>query len=120
VRHGRTAGPDVVRWLAPIQSIVLEAPTAPRGVPAAAAAFRLSSSPVALEATYAGMELSVLCEPVSTWRSSAYELTPSGSKHLPLHQGGGAAFLECGAVDEVAFLGEVVVERGVYGSELLQ
>ena len=56
--------------------------------------------------------LSVLCEPVSTWQSSIHELTASGSKHLPFRQGGGAAFLECGAIDEVALLGEVVVERG--------
>lgn len=57
--------------------------------------------------------LSVLCEPVSTWQSSVHELTPSGSKHLPLRQGSGAALLECGAVDEVAFLSKVVVKRGV-------
>jgi len=48
------------------------------------------------------------------------ERTLSASNHLPLRQGGGAAFLECCAVDEVAFLGKVVVERGVNGSELLQ
>ena len=65
-------------------------------------------------------ELSVLCEPVSTWRISAHEQTPLFSKHLPLCQGGGATFLECGAVDEVAFLGKVIVERSVNGRELLQ
>ena len=64
--------------------------------------------------------LSVLCEPVSTWQSSIYELAASGSKRLPFRQGGGAAFLECGAIDEVAFLGEVVVERSMDGCELLQ
>jgi hypothetical protein len=57
--------------------------------------------------------LSVLCEPVSTWRSLAHELTSSAGERLPLRQCGGAAFLECGAVDEMAFLGKVVVERGV-------
>jgi len=58
--------------------------------------------------------------PVSTWQSSAHEQTPLCSKHLPLCQGGGATFLECGAVDEVAFLGKVIVERSVNGRELLQ
>lgn len=67
-----------------------------------------------------GRVLSVLCEPVSTWQSPAYELTPSGGKLLPLRQGGGATFLECGAVDEVAFLGKMVVKRGMNRSEFLQ
>ena len=64
--------------------------------------------------------LSVLSEPVSTWQILAHELKPSGSKHLPLRQCGGAAILECGAVDEMAFLGKVVVERSVKRGELLQ
>jgi hypothetical protein len=61
----------------------------------------------------AELVLSVLCEPVSTWQSSANELAPSGSKRLPLRQGGGAAVLGCGAVDEVALLSKMVVKRGV-------
>ena len=65
--------------------------------------------------------LSVLCEPVSTWPSMGFDELTSGSKRrLPLRQGSGAALLECGAIDEMTFVGEVVVERGVDRSELLQ
>ncbi len=42
------------------------------------------------------------------------------SELLPLGQGGRAALLESLAVDEMAFGVEVIVDIGVYGSELLR
>jgi hypothetical protein len=45
---------------------------------------------------------------------------PSGRKLAPLGQGSGAVLLEYVAAVEVAFLVEVVVKRGMDGSELLE
>lgn len=56
VRPMMAAGPDGVRWSGPFQSGELEAPTAPRVVPAVAAAFRSTSSfpvaPLQFDASY--------------------------------------------------------------------
>jgi len=52
--------------------------------------------------------------------TSIFEQNPSGSKALPLGQGGRAALFVGLAVDEVAFGSEVVVEAGVDGREFLQ
>lgn len=65
-------------------------------------------------------EVSVGCELVSAWPSSALDQRGSGRKHLPLRQGSGAAFLVSGSVDEMAFQSKVVVDAGVNRGELLQ
>ena len=45
---------------------------------------------------------------------------PSGRKLSPLGQGSGAVLLEAGAAVEVVILVEMVVKRGMDGSELLK
>jgi len=64
--------------------------------------------------------LSVQCELVSIWQSSAHDQPLSSGKHLPLRQDGGAVFVVSVSVDEMTFEGEVVVERSVNRSEFLQ
>jgi len=54
--------------------------------------------------------LSVGCETVSDWRSGRCDRRASARERLPLGQRGRAAKLVGLAIDEMAFLGKVVVD----------
>jgi hypothetical protein len=64
--------------------------------------------------------MSVSREPVSAGRSSPDEHGVSAREEAPLRPDGGASFLAVLAVDEVALEGEVIVQAGVVGGELLK
>ena len=60
------------------------------------------------------------CQSNLGWPAKAAALRRSGRQLTPLGQRGGAVLLEDIAAIEVAVLVEVVVDRGVGGSEFLQ
>ena len=63
--------------------------------------------------------LSVQLQLVSDWRTRPQITLISGHKRLPLDQRGRAAKLVGLSIDEVAFLVEVIMKRGVDRGELL-
>jgi hypothetical protein len=56
---------------------------------------------------------------VSIWQVEGTGERSLGGKGLPIGQSGRAGLIEGSTIDEVAFGGEVIVERGVDGGEFL-